>query len=626
MGREWSREQFTKQNHPWQQDRYNDQAQDGIRYANSHDVRRPPMGIDKALREHCNIPARAYFVGVILDDGTTAMFSGPGRLGPGSITKFFDVDEFSRCVEQAESGGVYDDQEYGADADSFRHGFGRDFSGRKLSERRRASGMDPFDNDPSHKTRKRHRSHAPRQALNDDNDPPMTMAVTKQGIRIGDSDLVWNFYQQRFKNCQQTACKVISKAWVKAVEPKKQSHHPYTGKDEKAPDWWPKPWGQTKDERVRHKEPDHLYKKERVHLLTHILRLVVEPAQKQHPDVQKSNLNVKKLEEATTEALSSFFSDPENPGNIKKRPYLDEIFKVARYEERYKNGEIDGDTEVFVMADDKLPEFYQVETDTSPKIHEKHDDQDPGTVRRGLSPVKQQVPPHSLLPTNGNPGSNVPSGMQSQSFLSDLPVRDGAHLSTPMVHADMNPEQQSSFIGGASMGGVAGTSIHHGATNLPMPEILTSPHDTPDRRHSLVFNQPSDFPGPANTTMYPQHWQSSSAAPATSPMYTSFSHQQAAPAQTYGTQPAIGIQQGQQQYIPQPYDPMARAPSFDPSHGQMFRAGVNQTGVGHAQGGYPGYLPSDTRGMAAPNIGAKVDNLSRSHMQSISQQSLVFSN
>lgn len=185
---------------------------------------------------------------------------------------------------------------------------------------------------------------------------------SRKGIKISDSDAVWNFYEQRFKNCQQTACKLIAKAWVKAVEPKKQSTHPYTGSDEKAPDWWPKPWGPTKDDKVRHKEPDHLYKRgtticccqqsprpctcmpqltlptERVHLLAHILRLVVEPSTKQHNDLQKLGLNVKKLEEATHEALSSFFLD--NETNAKKRPYLNEIFKMARQEERYKNDEI----------------------------------------------------------------------------------------------------------------------------------------------------------------------------------------------------------------------------------------------------------------------------------------------
>lgn len=96
------------------------------------------------------------------------------------------------------------------------------------------------------------------------------MAPTPKGrrIQINNTKDIWEFYEQQFKNCQQTACKLIAKAWVKAVEPKKQSTHPYTGKDEKAPDWWPKPWGNSKDERVRHKEPDHLYKRGTNHQLT----------------------------------------------------------------------------------------------------------------------------------------------------------------------------------------------------------------------------------------------------------------------------------------------------------------------------------------------------------------------
>lgn len=100
--------------------------------------------------------------------------------------------------------------------------------------------------------------HSSRRGTKADN----TMTTTsRRGIQVGDADAVWDFYQERFKNCQQTACKLIAKAWVKAVEPKKQSTHPYTGSDEKAPEWWPKPWGPTKDDKVRHKEPDHLYKR-----------------------------------------------------------------------------------------------------------------------------------------------------------------------------------------------------------------------------------------------------------------------------------------------------------------------------------------------------------------------------
>jgi hypothetical protein len=68
--------------------------------------------------------------------------------------------------------------------------------------------------------------------------------------------------------------------------------------------------------------------------------MVIEPNATQHPDIQKLNLTVKKLEEVTTDALSTFFSDKENNNNAKKKPFLKEIFKVARMEERYRNGEI----------------------------------------------------------------------------------------------------------------------------------------------------------------------------------------------------------------------------------------------------------------------------------------------
>ncbi len=118
--------------------------------------------------------------------------------------------------------------------------------------------IDSFEEEDSQKTRKRPRVHTLRRR-SERSDPPMITAATpKKGITISDEKAVWQFYHDLLKECQQNACKLIAKAWIKAVEPKKQSTHPYTGKDEKAPDWWPRPWGTTKDERVRHKEPDHL--------------------------------------------------------------------------------------------------------------------------------------------------------------------------------------------------------------------------------------------------------------------------------------------------------------------------------------------------------------------------------
>lgn len=71
-----------------------------------------------------------------------------------------------------------------------------------------------------------------------------------------------------------------------------------------------------------------------------MLRMITEPNRTQHRDIQKLGINVAKLEEATFEAMSSFLNDPDKPNNAKARQYLKEIFRVARYEERYRNGEV----------------------------------------------------------------------------------------------------------------------------------------------------------------------------------------------------------------------------------------------------------------------------------------------
>lgn len=131
-----------------------------------------------------------------------------------------------------------------------------------MFDHRRNQGVDDYDEDGVFKTRKKPRTHAYRRDPDPvDDEPVVQVTPTRRGIKIGNQQDVWDFCDQRFKNMQQTACKLIAKAWVKLVEPKKQSTHPYTGAEKKAPDWWPKPWGTTKEEKVRHKEPDHLYKK-----------------------------------------------------------------------------------------------------------------------------------------------------------------------------------------------------------------------------------------------------------------------------------------------------------------------------------------------------------------------------
>lgn len=69
--------------------------------------------------------------------------------------------------------------------------------------------------------------------------------------------------------------------------------------------------------------------------------MVIEPKETQHPTLKKlGGLDVKALEVATMEAMSNWFADKEHPDNKAKLPYLKEVFKVARAEERYRRREL----------------------------------------------------------------------------------------------------------------------------------------------------------------------------------------------------------------------------------------------------------------------------------------------
>jgi hypothetical protein len=74
-------------------------------------------------------------------------------------------------------------------------------------------------------------------------------------LEIGEEHEVGGFYKARFEDLQPSACIVIGKVWVKLIEPKKQTHHPYTKGNISAPLWWPSTIGINK---VRHKDPEHL--------------------------------------------------------------------------------------------------------------------------------------------------------------------------------------------------------------------------------------------------------------------------------------------------------------------------------------------------------------------------------
>lgn len=86
----------------------------------------------------------------------------------------------------------------------------------------------------------------------------------EDSLPIQDPGEMIRVYEKAFEKFQQTNCRVLAKAYIKLLEPRKQVNFPYNGRksiggrkvqldpEETKPSWWPS--------RVRHHEPDHLLK------------------------------------------------------------------------------------------------------------------------------------------------------------------------------------------------------------------------------------------------------------------------------------------------------------------------------------------------------------------------------
>jgi hypothetical protein len=72
-----------------------------------------------------------------------------------------------------------------------------------------------------------------------------------QALCIPCNDLQ-DWYASKLDMLQQQTCKIVVKAWIKVIEPKKQTKYPYNKGEAGRPGWWP--------QGVRHREPDHLMK------------------------------------------------------------------------------------------------------------------------------------------------------------------------------------------------------------------------------------------------------------------------------------------------------------------------------------------------------------------------------
>ncbi|KAK4192085.1 hypothetical protein QBC35DRAFT_485593 [Podospora australis] len=432
--------------------------------------------VSRALVENCAINHTNFFLAVTLRNGQHAYFSGPRTLSDLEVRDMFNMRAF---------------QEY-----------------QGLPAIR--SELDTYSNSPRRLRRRRRqqtgsRSHPRRQRgtanEDDSDDEPAPISTVRTPLQIGDSDAVWNFYKRSFEAVQQLACKIIAKAFIKTIAPRKQTKHPYTSGEVKKPDWWPRDRTE-KGRHVEHKEPDHTSKDQRVHLLCHLLRLVVEPNARQHPDLRPLGITVSTLERAAMDQLFSFW---ENPKNEAKRPFLAEIFKVAKHEARFKRDECDANTTIYVTAQGPRGE-------PSPSDDEEDDHMEDNEEMTRDESAPPLTTPSSQTSTQTYHAQTSGSSHQLGNDTTDLAnAMDGVTLSNPqytsppMIQADLPPGQNELV------------HIHIRENSLP------SMHDT--SRRSSMYGSPTEFSAPPaahHQGMYPTNggWQqAATTAPGSPGMY-----------------------------------------------------------------------------------------------------------
>ncbi|KAJ5836584.1 hypothetical protein N7447_002610 [Penicillium robsamsonii] len=209
-------------------------------------------------------------------------------------------------------------------------------------------------------------------------------------LRIGDAQKVMAYYEGALKHFQQLNCRMVAKAFIKFIEPRKQVRHPYnggkappgsapgtTGDPEKTkPEWWPPG--------VMHKEPDHLRKEYRIELLLHIIR-----------KLGAYGITADKLKDVAGDTKRS----------LKHASHVEiiyEILRVRKMEERFERGEVDANMVVYTMNRGPSPKGDE-EDDSTPSVTIE----EPEHISQGLmTPISSFEQASTSLTT---PIDNIPS-------------------------------------------------------------------------------------------------------------------------------------------------------------------------------------------------------------------------
>ncbi|KAL3490165.1 hypothetical protein BJX62DRAFT_238456 [Aspergillus germanicus] len=298
----------------------------------------------------------------------------------------------------------------------------------------------------------------------------------KTMLPVKNHALLRKYYEKAFQSLKQANCRILAKAYIKLVEPRKQVNFPYNGRkvisgipqqldpETTKPPWWPT--------EVVHREPDHLLKAGRVHLLVHILC-----------ELRGSHaISVKKLREAD-QSIRRQFSPPEC------LQVLDEIYRVRGEEESYLDGKIDDQAVVCVSRvhfEDAQTLLYS-RSGSSHEFESLHRDE-----MRDLESHTSVFPSSNSSPTSPTEAEEpTPPPVTSSAPTSWNACASAHSASLPPANPTLNslaPDTASSPYN------LDFTPSYGDTTTLEIPPFAMGYYPNPQYQHSSVLSQDASHP------------------------------------------------------------------------------------------------------------------------------------
>ncbi|KAG0160854.1 hypothetical protein PDIDSM_8385 [Penicillium digitatum] len=232
----------------------------------------------------------------------------------------------------------------------------------------------------------------------------------RASISVKDRGLVRLYYEKIFQNLQQTNCRIIAKAYIKLIEPRKQVNYPYNGRkivegrtqqldpDATKPPWWPRG--------VSHREPDHLPKVERIRLLVHMLCEMRE----------SHGITTARLKQCDQPIRRQILP-------VERLQILDEAYRVREEEEKFLDGLSDGNS--VCISRNNLPQMVE---DTS----------------SGQSSPSELAPSQKIVESECSDGiAGVDITQVTPGDLPSAPTYDHSNPYSPAMHLGSNTHYQS---------------------------------------------------------------------------------------------------------------------------------------------------------------------------------------